>query len=120
MAQIFPFSFLSVPMGEPDQFPGFVQIHGDGLLDEHVQPGLEAGARDLAVALGRHGDDRRVGHAEDLPVVVERRAAERAGDRLGARAVGVGDRHQLAVGARGELLRVVAAHVARPDDGDSQ
>jgi hypothetical protein len=44
----------------------------------------------------------------------------RTGERLGASPVCVDDRHQLAVTSRRELLRVVAPHVTRADDGNFQ
>ena len=77
---------------------------------------LQAVARDRVVPVGRHGDHRRVGLAEDRAIV----SKGAGGQRLRAREVGVHHRADLHAGQPRELLRVIAAHVAGADDRDLQ
>ena len=68
------------------------------------------------VAVGGHGDDRGVRLAEYFAVVGHRRSAEPGGKRFCPGAIGIRDGDQLHPAQRGELLGVVAAHMACAND----
>jgi hypothetical protein len=70
--------------------------------------------------LGRHRHHGRLGLAEEAAVVAYRGAAEPRPERLGARRIDVGNTDEFAIGAGGELLRVVAPHVAGAEYRDGQ
>src|SRR2546421_462640 len=78
----------------------------------HGRAVLAAGACYFVVPLGRHRNDGRIRLAEYLAIVAERRAAELAGERGGARDVGIDHRGEVDAGDARELLGVVAAHMA--------
>ena len=85
-------------LGERDQLIGLREGGSDRLLDQHMHTVLQAGARDLMVAVGRHRDHRGIRLAEDLPVIAERRATELGGERGGARRVRVHHGDQIDAG----------------------
>ena len=99
---------------------GLRKIDRDRLFDQHVQAGFQAGTGHLVMPLGRNRDDGRIGKANGFAIVGESGAGMLVSDRLGPRSVEIRHRDQPAIAARGELLGVVAAHVAGAEDGDLQ
>jgi len=85
-----------------------------------VQAGAEASRGDLVVALGRRGNDRGVGDADDFLEMRKRLRAVGFRHRVGARGVGIDHGDQLGALAAGEFLGVQPAHVAGADDGNLQ
>ncbi|MNC90107.1 hypothetical protein D3C83_61620 [compost metagenome] len=78
---------------------------------------LEARRRHLVVAVGRHGDDGRIGFPrKNLPEIREGGASMLLRELRSARAVRVHHARELDARKAGELVRVIAPHVAGADD----
>ena len=92
------------------QVVGFGERGGERLLDQHVQPALEEGARHFVVQVRRHGNHRGVDVAQDLSEIGNRRA----------RGIGIDHRGELHAGQTREFLGVEAPHVTGADDSEPQ
>ena len=94
---------------------------GDRLLDQHVDAARDAVQRDLVMQMR----GRRDGHGVDAELeqrvdIVDRRAAEHAGDEIALLRIGIGDADKLHAGKPGKDAGVVGAHDADADDADPQ
>src|SRR5262249_47527599 len=110
------------PVGDVDQVLGLLHSCGQRLLDQDVQPGLQAagGQREMRGHRGRDGNRVRF----EVEQLVDRRnpvhVRVAAGDRLQPGRAGVAHRDYFGERASGEVADQVRAPVPVPDDSDAQ
>ena len=106
--------------GLGDELLGLGQRAGHRLLDQGGDAPFEEGPGDFPVQAGGYGDRDGVDKFQEWPVVSQCDRAAFRGDGLGLLDSGVGDRHQLDSGHRGQDPGMVLAQMAYPHDADSQ
>jgi hypothetical protein len=85
-----------------------------------VHAALEAGHAHFVMAIGRHGDDHSIDLFRNLPMMGKGCATMLPRERGGPPRIRIDHPGELDALARGELVGVVAPHVAGADDNGLQ
>jgi hypothetical protein len=107
------------PLGDADQGIGLGQGLAHRLLDQHVEPGLEAILGHGVVRDGRHRDDDGVGEVGQLLVIGHDNGAIGCRDRLGALVLRVADGGEFGTLDDSEFTGVKRAEIAGADHGNA-
>ena len=104
-------------LGEAHQLLGLRERGGNRLFDQHMNAAEQQLTGDLKVQHRGRGDDRGIGHTDQIAEVSERLRTRFGGDLFARRSHGINDRHQTHLGKVGCHAGMKAAQVSGTNHG---